>query len=269
MADGGRVAVYYQTQYDRSLAPNSDFGHYVSPLPLISLITHLIVAAFHINIHLPTTIALNDNSPDDAFFSQMWLDVATMQSQGVKVTGMLGGAAAGTYDALTPEYFDTYYPQLAHYIAKYNLDGMDLDVEQSVPIDDIVHLINKLKEDFGDDFIITLAPVASAMTEGGNLSGFDYVELEKRVGHKISFYNVQFYSGFGDLSTDEQYIEIVNFGWDPTKLVATTLTNPDNGGGWVPPDEVVSTIENLMAEYGTKFGGVAGSYTSQLLRSLH
>jgi hypothetical protein len=38
-SEGHRVAVYYQTQYDKSLASNSPFGHYVSPLPLLTLIT--------------------------------------------------------------------------------------------------------------------------------------------------------------------------------------------------------------------------------------
>jgi hypothetical protein len=41
-----------------------------------------------------------------------------MQGQGVKVIGMLGGAAAGTYSLLTPGNFDTYYPILANYISE-------------------------------------------------------------------------------------------------------------------------------------------------------
>lgn len=119
MADGHRVAVYYQTQYDSSLEANSAYGHYVSPLPLITFITHLILAAFHINTNLPVTIALNDNAPDDPYFDQMWADIADMKAAGVKVTGMLGGAAPGSYAALTPDNFDTYYPQLAAVIAQY------------------------------------------------------------------------------------------------------------------------------------------------------
>jgi chitinase len=46
------------------------------------------------------------------------------------MTLTVGGAARGTYDTLTSTFFDTYYPQLARYIRRYNLDGMDLDVEQ-------------------------------------------------------------------------------------------------------------------------------------------
>ncbi|KAJ6624955.1 endo-beta-N-acetylglucosaminidase [Mycena sp. CBHHK59/15] len=256
---GHRVAVYYQTQYNNALQANSPFGHYVTPLPLITLITHLLLAAFHINFN-DVSVHLNDFVPEAPYYDQMWSDIAIMKSTGIKVIGMLGGAAPGTYTCLTPENFDTYYPVLAGYIERYNLDGLDLDVEQDTPFDDIVFLINRLKADFGDDFIITLAPVASALMEGANLSGFDYIQLEKTVGDKISWYNAQFYSGFGSVFPDTQYISIVEFGdgLDPSRLVATTLTNPEDGFGFVDIDNVVSSVQDLAKRYDYNFGGVAG-----------
>jgi len=71
--------VYYQTQYDHSLPPTTQWGAYVSPLPLINLITHLILAAFHLNANLPIKLALNDNAPDDEYYDQMWKDIAVMK----------------------------------------------------------------------------------------------------------------------------------------------------------------------------------------------
>ncbi|KAF9460654.1 endo-beta-N-acetylglucosaminidase [Collybia nuda] len=260
MADGHRVVVYYQTQYDTTLAPNSPFGHFVSPLPLIGLITHLILAAFHINIKpSPIPLALNDFAPDHPQFNQMWEDIAEMRSKGVKIIGMLGGTAPGTYDGLVPgDTFDTYYPILRDSIRKHRLHGIDLDVEQSVPLENIQFLINRFRSDFGHDFIITLSPVASALTEGYNLSGFDYIELERTMGTQIAWYNAQFYSGFGSIFPDQQYIDIVEFGLDPSRLVALTLTNPDLGQGYVDPDEVVQSVTALAEKYGYRFGGVAG-----------
>ncbi|KAJ7782658.1 endo-beta-N-acetylglucosaminidase [Mycena metata] len=237
-----RVAIYYQTQYDSSQPANSPFGHYVSPLPLLSVITHLFLAAFHIDSD--KSVHLNDNVPEDPMFTQMWQDLGQMQESGIKVIGMLGGAAPGTYSLLSATNFDTYYPILANYISEFNLDGMDLDVEQSTPISVIETLITRLKSDFGESFIITLAPVASAMIEGSNLSGFDYVTLDAQMGSQISWYNAQFYSGFGTLFPDTQYIGIINAGWDPNRLVAT--------------DEVVSSIKDLAAKYGFNFGGING-----------
>ncbi|KAJ7695056.1 endo-beta-N-acetylglucosaminidase [Mycena rosella] len=259
-ADAHRVAIYYQSQYDNSLAANSPFGHYVTVLPLIGVITHLLLAAFHLNFD-DVSVHLNDFVPEAPFFDQMWGEIAILQSTGIKVIGMLGGAAPGTYNpCLTPENFDTYYPVLAGYITRYHIDGLDLDVEQDMPLDDAIHLIKTLKADFGDDFIITLAPVASALVEGANLSGFDYIELENKVGHHISWYNAQFYSGFGTFFPDDLYLDIVGFGQglDPSRLVATTLTSPDEGSGFIDIDSVTSSVQALAQKQHFNFGGVAG-----------
>ncbi len=253
-AIANRVVVYYQTQYRN--------GVYVSPLPLIGYVTHLLLAAFHLNMgHTgPDIVHLNDFQPSDPFFAPMWPDIAALQGNGTKVIGMLGGAAPGTYDCLVDSLFDTYYPPLRDVIETYKLDGMDLDVEQSVSPATIGRLILQLKADFGEDFLITLAPVASALTEGGNLSGFDYIDLEANMGPHISWYNAQFYSGFGTIFPKDQYDRIIHYeqGIDPSRVTAIVLTNPSNGFGYVSPENVVASIQDLMEEYGTGWGGVGG-----------
>ncbi|KZV92702.1 glycoside hydrolase family 18 protein [Exidia glandulosa HHB12029] len=257
MSDGHRVAVYYQTQYD--------WGHnatYVSPLPLIGLITHLYLAAYHINFKsVGDSITLNDNKPYAPYYDQMWSDISQLKAAGIKIVGMLGGAAAGTYSSLTPQYWDTYYPDLYQTIKDYDLDGMDLDVEQSTDIGVAIRLITQLKADFGPDFIVTLAPVASALRGGGNLSGFNYVQLESQVGANISWYNAQFYSGFGTIFPDSQYVSITEYQggiFPPEKLVASVLTNSNLGSGYVSVDNVVKSLKDLVTLYGDQFGGVAG-----------
>ena len=72
------------------------------------------------------------------------------------------------------------------------MDGIDIDVEQETDISVVIHLITQFKADFGSEFIITLAPVASALSGGDNLSGFSYIELEQKAGANISWYNAQF-----------------------------------------------------------------------------
>jgi len=137
------------------------------------------------------------------------------------------------------------YPLLRDTLKKYNLDGIDLDVEQSVPLSNIENLIQRLRTDFGGSrdedeeggFLITLAPVASALLEEGNLSGFDYVSLERSSSSWISWYNAQFYSGFGSVFPDDQYINITRSSggiFHPSRLVAGVLTNGEDGSGyWV------------------------------------
>lgn len=56
----------------------------------------MIVAAIHIN-NDPQHITLNDHRHDDKRFDQLWGEVSWLLGSGVKVLGMLGGAAKGSY----------------------------------------------------------------------------------------------------------------------------------------------------------------------------
>lgn len=92
---GSRLIVYQQTFHD------SD-GNYHSLLPLLTNntgITHVIVAAIHLN-EGPGNITLNDHRPDDKRYDQLWGEVNWLQGSGVKVLGMLGGAAKGSFERL-------------------------------------------------------------------------------------------------------------------------------------------------------------------------
>ena len=123
-----------------------------------------------------------------------------------------------------------------------------------------MRLIQRLRTDFGKDFIITLAPVASALKGGGNLSGFDYQTLEQNYGDEIGWYNAQFYSGYGSMSDPTDYNAIVTNSscpLDPSRLVAITLSNEVNGTGWVELKTVKSTVRQLLKKYGDSFGGIA------------
>lgn len=260
-SDVPRLVIYFQTTHD------SD-GNPISMLPLITeqgiALTHLIVCSFHVNVG--GVIHLNDYPPDVAHFYTLWNETVVMQQAGVKVMGMVGGAAAGSFSTQTldgdEETFEYYYGQLYELINQYSLQGMDLDVEQSMSQSGINRLISRLYLDFGDDFIITLAPVSSAMEDGANLSGFDYdtlaLESITTTGTSmIDFYNTQFYSGFGTMNTPADFTAIVNHGWDPSVIVAGQLTNPDNGGGYTTIANLNQTVITLMEEYGV-IGGIMG-----------
>jgi hypothetical protein len=57
------------------------------------------IAAIHLN-ERPGDITLNNESPRDVRHEHMWSEVKVLQKKGVKVMGMLGGAAKGSYDNL-------------------------------------------------------------------------------------------------------------------------------------------------------------------------
>lgn len=246
-----RVVVYYQTQFDN--------GTYVNPRELTDRgtgATDVIVGAIHLNGDGGVT--LNDNPHDDAKFDGMWSDLAAVQDAGVHVLGMVGGAAAGSFQNLDND-FDTYYPKLKAVVEAHGLDGLDLDVEENMSLAGIERLIDQLHSDFGTGFLVTLAPVATALNGGGNLSGFGYDRLYEERGDSISWFNAQFYCGWGSLSDTSGYEGVIGHGKVPaSKIVAGTLTNAANcGSGYVPMEQLESTVSSLASTY-QDFGGVAG-----------
>lgn len=257
-----RVVLYVQTYHH----PN---GEYHSLLPLLEKqcgVTHIILAAIHVNDG-PHSLTLNDDPPSHEKFTQLWDEVLVLQDNGIKVLGMLGGAAKGSFVRLdtgehatgSPVLFEEHYIPLRDMIRRYQLNGIDLDVEEEMTLGGIVHLISRLRLDFGPDFIITLAPVATALMEGRpHLSGFNYKWLEAVQGSNIAWYNTQFYNGWGGINHTAAYEEIMQNQWPPEKVVVGMLTNPRHGpSGYVPLDLTSAVLSVLLEKY-PRFGGVMG-----------
>ena len=279
-----RVVLYYQRHYLKQAfgVPTDQWGPYVSPLPLIGNATHLIVAAVHINdLNSTSVITLNDTPPDDPVYDRVWGDVATMQAAGVKVLALIGGAQpGGCFWRLSKNKgeFDNYYPALKEFLTKHSFDGVDLDVEDvstdhsHIPydLDDMVYLIDRLKADFGHQYIITQAPVADALDpqgedpDSGGMSGFNYFDLEAQRGHAIAFYNAQFYEGWGVFDEEDgidSYMSVAS-AFPSHKVVASTPTNPGNvRNGFVNistiTDQVLPSLLPQLKDVGG-FGGIAG-----------
>lgn len=189
-----RIITYYQTHHTPDGKP-------ISALPLLTQpgirLTHLILAAIHINGD-PNGITLNDHAPSHPRFHTLWAELRVLQASGVRVLGMLGGAAKGTFspDRLGSDddaVFERYYAPLRDLVRARGLDGMDLDVEEEMSLGAAIRLVDRLRADFGPDFVITFAPVAAALLDTRNhLSGFDYEALEVMRGREIAWYNCQF-----------------------------------------------------------------------------
>jgi chitinase len=245
-----RVVVYYQTQYNG--------GTYVSPLGLTDHATgttDVVVAALHLDAD--GVVHLNDDPPDSSRYTQMWTDLHAVQAEGVRVEVMVGGAAQGSFQRLDTD-FAGYYPLLRNVISTYGLDGVDLDVEESMSLAGIERVVDALRADFGSGFTITLAPVGTALSGGGNLSGFGYDQLYADRGSEISWFNAQLYNGWGSMASTTSYDRIISHGVVPAgKVVAGTTTNSANGSGYVDMSTLQATIRSLVAKYPS-FAGVDG-----------
>ena len=123
-------------------------------------------------------IYLNDNLPDDKIFDKMWMETQDCYNQGVTIILMIGGAG-GAYQNLFSD-FDRYYTMLKGLLErKPFIQGIDLDIEEEVSLDHVKMLIVRLKQDFGKDFIITMAPIAPSMIN--NCPGMSGREIHKVV----------------------------------------------------------------------------------------
>lgn len=173
--------------------------------------------------------------------------------------GMLGGAAQGSFTVLDGgiELFEVHYALLRQLLEWTRFDGLDLDVEEAMSLPCAIRLIDRLKEDFGREFLITLAPVATAMLGEQNLSGFNYEALEKAFAHKIAWYNTQFYCGWGCMKSSADFDKMIARGWSPNKIVVGLVTNPVTCRGWVDDEDLQATLTVLLMKYPS-FGGVMG-----------
>ncbi|KAG9229840.1 glycoside hydrolase family 18 protein [Amylocarpus encephaloides] len=253
-----RIVIYYQTQHHPD-------GSSCSILPIITepniAVTHVNLAAIHLN-DPPGHITLNNHVPHDHRYVTLWAELRVLQASGIKVLGMLGGAGKGSFTRLDldEQTFEAYYGPLRDFVRERGLDGLDLDVEEPMTLAGIIRLIDRLKSDFGDSFIITLAPVAAALMSDDpkhNLSGFSYEALEVMRGTQIAWYNTQFYCGWGDLSKTAGYDFMVARGYPQHKIVIGMVTNPSNGSGWVPFETFQEVLITLKSRY-PGFGGVMG-----------
>ncbi len=248
-----RIICYHQT--------HSHNGQPISLLPLLTektAVTHVIIAAIHLNNAIGD-ITLNDDPYEAPRNEAVWQEVRMLQRTGIKVLGMLGGAAKGTFTRLDGNRtsFDAYYAPLRHMIQHGGFDGLDLDVEEPMSLAGIIRLIDQLQLDFSNNFIITLAPVAAALQNKRHISGFDYEELEKAFGHKIAWYNTQFYCGWGSMESTLDYDEIMKRGWPASKVVVGLITNPESELGWVEDEELRYILAALLQKY-PGFAGVMG-----------
>ena len=80
-------------------------------------------------------------------------------------------------------------------ILDYKLDGIDLDIEESVKLQDIKKLIVDIKNHTNKNFIISTAPLLSSLQQDiPGMGGFVYKDLFiSEEGKYIDYFNVHWY----------------------------------------------------------------------------
>ena len=142
----------------------------------------------------------------------------------------------------------------------YHFDGIEFDVEESIALGQIQMLIDRLSSDFGSRFQIILDPVGKDLIRNPSqgLSGFDYKALYRSsAGSKITWFDTQFYNGWGNISSTSDYDKIITNGFPPNKVMASMLCNSADGAGYVDVNQVANTtVKSLVSKY-SNFAGVS------------
>jgi alkaline phosphatase D len=197
--------------------------YYQTFVGLDKLLTHIqdidviIVSSIHFDkLNGQPQIYLNDNLPNDKMFNELWMQTHEASVQNTIIMLMVGGAG-GAYKELFSSFEDNYKLLKQLLEEKDWIGGIDLDIEESVKISDVKMLITRLINDFGENFIITMAPVASSLQhDGESMGGFNYKELYRsKEGTYIKWFNTQCYNSF----SVNTFKSIIKNGYPPEKIV--------------------------------------------------
>jgi hypothetical protein len=221
-----RVIYYYQTFCGLSDIFSSSY------MP-----THIHVSSIHFG---PRYIHLNNAPPDSDTFADVWRELQQASNMGIKIILMIGGAG-GAYQEMFSDY-TFYYFLLKKTLLDYPfIEGVDLDIEEEVSLDDVKMLITDLKRDFGEDFIISMAPVQSSLeNDSPGIGGFIY----KDIYLFIDYFNGQFYNDY----SFEAYQRCIENGYPANKIVMGMIFDQDL-------DDNLEEIKKIKKAY-PDFGGV-------------
>jgi hypothetical protein len=228
-----RIIYYYQTFVGLKNILNSN-----------NKVTHIHLSSIHFGDSNTPYIHLNNFSPYDSKFDSVWQDLKNAKELGIKIILMVGGAG-GAFQELFSN-FNTNYSLLKELVLNKQdlIDGIDLDIEEEVNITDVEYLIKQLKNDFGSEFIISMAPIQySIENDVDGMGGFVYKELYLKVGNMIDYFNVQCYN---DYSIDA-YSKMIKNGYPEDKIVMGSISSQDLNSN-------LKVITNLSQTY--KIGGV-------------
>lgn len=225
--------------------------YYQTFIGLDKLLTHMsdidvvILASIHFGTNTDNSpyIHLNNKSPNDVGFNKVWEQSEILSKNSTDILLLIGGAGGAFTDLFNS--YTVYYKLLQELLQeKKFIKGVELDIEESVKLEDVKMLLVDLNKDFGDDFIITMAPVAYSMTSDAvGMGNFIYKDLYSSLeGRHINWFNVQSYGEF----SENIYKSIVDNGYPPEKIVLGMLASEFGENNF---NSVLETIKNIKIRY--------------------
>ncbi|WP_106766645.1 chitinase [Paenibacillus faecalis] len=190
-------------------------------------------------------------------------DIQAKRAQGKKVIISIGGEL-GNIDLNNPSPNVTNFVNSMYgIITEFGLDGVDIDLEHGLHVNNLTNAIRQLKQKVGNDFVLTMAPQTIDM-QSPNTS---YIQLYNNLRDITTVVNVQYYNSGCMLGLDGKCytqgsvdfltaLSDLTLQWiSPSQLgLGVPATPSAAGGGYVSPT-VVNNALNCLAT-----GNSCGSY---------
>ena len=187
-------------------------------------------------------------------------DIQELKSKGQHVILSVGGAN-GRITIDSEEAADKFASTLSKIIKKFGFEGVDIDLEGAAVSGTayIARGLRKVHNEFGDDFIITMAPETYYMHKADDLTGA-YFRLATEIKDILTICYPQFYNAGGDIgynnfnarypsqsfitSLATMYIEN---GLRPDQLAIGVPALPSGAGsGYISIDNLKEVINSLV-----------------------
>lgn len=243
--------------------------------------TTLILAFLYTNPNDPLSLQLAggmaaSTSPPE--LTQHTIDaIAKLQANNQKVMISFGGGEMSTaaYKGIVGSEVKL-AQSIAAFIKKYNLDGIDLDYEDTAGfmgtagyngVDLLVNLTKALRQELpSSQYLITHAPQPPYLEVGSGMDG--YVQIMQQAGEDIDWLNIQFYNNPPWSGNPSEIIKSYHTysqlqGMSPEKtIIGLPVTSHDAGSGYIPVNEIVTDIIEPIQQDGVLGGMMNWQFSS-------
>ena len=187
-------------------------------------------------------------------------DIKALQSKGQHVIISVGGAE-GRITINSDSAADKFASTLSKIIKEYGFEGVDIDLEGSAVSGTayIARGLRKVQKEFGNDFIITMAPETYYMHKAQDITGA-YYRLATEIKDILTIVYPQFYNagtdngynGFPARYPSQSFITslaamYIENGLRPDQLaIGVPSMQSAASSGYLPPDSLKSCVNSLI-----------------------
>jgi chitinase len=188
-------------------------------------------------------------------------DIAAKRAEGKKVLVSIGGAN-GTIDLSSTANVNRYVSSMGNLIDTFGLDGVDIDLEAGLNVQNTASAHQQLRQQVGSDFLLTMAPQTLDVQPGGR-----YEQLINALNRNVDIVHTQYYNSGSMLGRDGRVYSQGNVDFITAQAdILLAYLRPDQvalglpaspnaaGSGFVQPSVITSALD-CLAE-----GSRCGSY---------